>query len=93
MTNEAQRIAAAEWDGWSQIQNANTVALGGIWVGCPPTGVIVDTYLSIPDYSQDLNAMQRLWKKLTRSEKITFYKLLSKGWLPSSFAYCSTRTL
>jgi hypothetical protein len=50
------RIAIAEECGWTQIHNANTLAMGGIWKGYPPKSPIIGQPELLPDYFNDLNA-------------------------------------
>ena len=57
MTPEAQRIAIAETCGWTQIVNASTIRVDGLWKGYPPRGQIVGEKAEVPDYLKDLNAM------------------------------------
>jgi hypothetical protein len=50
MTPEDQIKAIAELDGWTNIHNANTMAIGGIWRGYPPTGQIIGKPELLPPY-------------------------------------------
>jgi hypothetical protein len=57
-----QNIAIAKVCGWTQIENANTMAVGGIWKGYPPTHQLIGEKEYIPDYTSDLNEMHKAEK-------------------------------
>lgn len=63
MTKEEQRIAIAEFCGWTQIREAKLT--GGL-VGMPPNGEFEDRG-TVPDYPNDLNAMHEAEKRLGKS--------------------------
>jgi len=72
MTPQAQRIAIAKACKWSHIENCNTMAVGGIWRGYPPTGQLVGQKQLLPDYLNDLNAMHEAMNGLTDKQQIRF---------------------
>lgn len=54
----------AEFCGWSQLENAHTIILGGEWKGYPPKMQIIGQKEQIPNYFNDLNAMHEAEKSL-----------------------------
>jgi hypothetical protein len=76
-------IKLAEFEGWTQIENGNTMAISGCWRGYPPENAIIGKKEPLPDYFNDLNATHKLEKKLIFSRRQIFYNRLrqicSKG--------------
>lgn len=62
--NRLRNNEIAKFCGWSMIENANTMVLGGAWVGYPPKNQIIGKKERIPNYFNDLNAMHEAEKTL-----------------------------
>jgi hypothetical protein len=54
----------AELCGWTQIHNANTMEVDGMWKGYPPHGAIIGQPQLIPDFVNDLNATHEAEKHI-----------------------------
>lgn len=74
MKPKQQRIAIAEHCGWSRIENAHTMMIGGLWVGYPPNNALVGQKEQIPDYLDDLNAMHEAEETLDTIQHLMFYQ-------------------
>ncbi|HJZ11279.1 MAG TPA: hypothetical protein VJ521_03970, partial [Acidobacteriota bacterium] len=60
MKQDEQRIAIAEFCGWTQIEDRSSSLMmpaGFSIVGHPPSGAIIGQKKRLPDYPEDLNAM------------------------------------
>lgn len=77
MTPEAQRIAIAEWMGWTDFVMGND---GRTPWGTPPTGGCNQ----LPDYLNDLNEMAEAEAKLSDSEFTEYGKRLQFLYLEKS---------
>ncbi len=67
-----QKLALAEIHGWSQVHDANSIVLGGCWVGYPPSGQIIGQYEYLPDYLNDLNVVHEIEKLLDASQWLDY---------------------
>lgn len=76
MTEEEQIIALAEFEGWTHIENKNTMAVGGIWVGYPPRNQLIGKKQRLPNYTSDLNATNKVEALLTGSDHTDFCERL-----------------
>ena len=74
MTPTEQRVALAEWMGWSCIETAE----GSFVYGYPPEGTIVGNTIELPDFLNDLNAVHVAEKKLNPAEGARFYWMLAQ---------------
>jgi hypothetical protein len=59
-----QIIEIAKYCGWSMIEDANSMCVGGMWVGYPPRMQIIGKKESLPNYLDDLNAIHEAEKSL-----------------------------
>jgi len=64
MNPTSQQIAIAKACKWSHIENCNTMAVGGIWRGYPPTGQLIGQKQLIPHYLHSLDAMHEAERML-----------------------------
>ena len=69
MTEQEQRIAIAQWCGWTMIWQA---PIDG-WRGCCPTGS-GHLHANLPDYLRDLNAMHEAEMRLDDTS-FDFYRM------------------
>lgn len=83
MTPNERNIAIAEWRGWTQIENTNTISIDGIWRGYPPENAIVGKKELIPRYYDDLNAIYGAVNKL--GSKMGEYICHLLGWPVDAF--------
>jgi len=75
MTPEAQRIAIADFCGWTDVNFYEDNAGPGFWNGYPPVKLVMDKngewdiskachHTTLPDYLNDLNACAKLCERL-----------------------------
>lgn len=91
MTLEQQRIAIAEWSGWTNIEHGEATAsppydLVGIDSNCVMSHTLMDKHQDnevkpwkkyVPNYPLDLNAMHEAEKVLTESQGILYRSTLA----------------
>lgn len=63
----------ATFCGWTQIENTNSMAMGGIWRGYPPTMAIVGQKEYLPHYHCDLNRMHEAEQMLPDEQTKRIY--------------------
>ena len=73
MTETEQNIAIAEFCGWSQIVNTNSMAVMGMWRGYPPVPIIGQKE-PLPNYTGDLNAIHEAEKKMSVTQFREYYR-------------------
>lgn len=80
MKDNEINIKIAELRGWTQIKNANTMAVCGMWVGYPPVPIIGKKE-SIPNYTHNLNLCAEFEKDLfgTKHEDHYFSLLMDRA--------------
>ena len=64
MHDTLQLFAIAKACGWSQIENGNTMAIGGMWRGYPPKGQVIGQKESLPNYLGSLDACREMEDRL-----------------------------
>jgi hypothetical protein len=77
MTATEQRVALAEWLGWSCIEDAGGPLMmpdGIVLRGYPPEGAVVGKKLELPDFLNDLNVVHEVLMKLPSDGSWAVYK-------------------
>lgn len=69
MSPEAQRVAIAEACGWKFESRRAIRPDGSITTDFP----LINQLFHVPDYPNDLNAMHEAWKRLSYSQKATYF--------------------
>lgn len=83
MTPQEQRIALAEWDGWSHLDKPLRVDRGFEgWGNAYWTDYNGHARFDCPDYPSDLNAVHELEKKLTMEQARKYNEILCKLVIP-----------